>query len=118
MLISFAKEADLFAQANNAHRQGQLADAEALYRQLLARNPNHSDALHMLGLIAHQAGNHAAAVALIERSLAFATVPAPACSNLAEINRTMGKLEEAEMYARKAISLDPNMSAAHTNLAM
>src|SRR4051812_44596194 len=110
MLISFAKDADLFTQANEAHRRGQLAEAEALYRQLLTRNPNHSDALHMLGPLAHQAGNQAAAVALIERSLPLPTMPAPACSNLAEIKRTMGKLDEAEMYARKAISIDPNMS--------
>jgi len=118
MLITFAKEADLFTQATAAHRQGNLPDAEALYRQVLMRNPNHADALHMLGLLAHQAGNQAVAIELIERALVIAPHAAAAHSNLAEIKRTGGRLKEAEDLARRAIALDPAMGAAHVNLAM
>ena len=40
------------------HRPGRLADAERVYRQILAASPNHADALRSLGLIAHQVGRH------------------------------------------------------------
>ena len=51
------------------HRAGRLAEAEPIYRQVLARQPDHPDALHLLGLIAHQVGRHADAKALIERAI-------------------------------------------------
>ena len=36
------------------HQSGRLLEAETLYRQVLQNNPNNADALHMLGLLAHQ----------------------------------------------------------------
>ena len=44
--------AALLAEALAAHRQGRLAEAEALYRRILALVPQHFDALHLLGVIA------------------------------------------------------------------
>ncbi len=35
------------------HQAGQLREAEALYRQILAAQPQHADAWHLLGLVAH-----------------------------------------------------------------
>ena len=35
------------------HRQGKLDEAEAIYHDVLAQHPNHSEILHFLGLIAH-----------------------------------------------------------------
>ena len=39
------------------HRAGRLAEAEAIYRQVLARCPDHADALHLLGVLAGQTGH-------------------------------------------------------------
>ena len=36
------------------HRQGKLADAERCYGEVLQRQPDHFDALHLLGVIARQ----------------------------------------------------------------
>ena len=38
------------------HQAGRLAEAELLYRQILAAQPNHADALHLLGVMAQQVG--------------------------------------------------------------
>jgi protein O-GlcNAc transferase len=39
------------------HQQaGRLAEAEALYRQILALQPNHAAAWRQFGMIAHQVG--------------------------------------------------------------
>ena len=35
---------------------GRLAEAEAIYRQILAQEPNHAGSLHNLGVIANQTG--------------------------------------------------------------
>ena len=40
--------------AVSRHQAGNLADAEKLYRQVLAAEPNNSDAIHLLGVLAHQ----------------------------------------------------------------
>ena len=40
------------------HQAGRLPQAEAIYRQILLVAPNHPDALHLSGLIAHQAGKY------------------------------------------------------------
>jgi Tfp pilus assembly protein PilF len=51
------------------HRMNQFAQAEAIYRQVLDQQPNHSDALHLLGVLAGQTGQLDAAVALIRRAI-------------------------------------------------
>ena len=43
------------------HAAGDLPKAEGLYRQILQTDPKQPVALHLLGVIAHQVGSHAAA---------------------------------------------------------
>jgi len=50
------------------HQAGQLAQAQALYRQVLAQDPGNAEALHLLGVLAHQTGHHAAAEQLIRQA--------------------------------------------------
>ena len=47
------------------HQAGRLQAAEQIYRQILAVEPNHADAIHLLGVIAHQVGKHEIAVEYI-----------------------------------------------------
>ena len=60
----------LLAAAIDQHRSGRLAEAEQTYRQILAADPDHADSLHLLGIIAHQRGQHEAAAGLIGRAIA------------------------------------------------
>ena len=50
-----------FQQALAFHMQGQLAQAELLYREILAQVPDHFDALHLRGVLEGQRKNSAAA---------------------------------------------------------
>ena len=51
------------------HQAGHLGRAEALYRKALEKDPDHPDALHLLGVIAYQSGQIGSAIELIERAL-------------------------------------------------
>jgi len=56
---------ELFAAAIARQRAGDRNGAEALCRQLLAVQPDHADALHLLGLVLSQNGQHTEAVAVL-----------------------------------------------------
>ena len=51
------------------HRAGRLREAEEIYRQVLAAEPNHAMAIGLLGVIAHQTGHCVDAEALLTRAL-------------------------------------------------
>ncbi len=64
------------------HRVGRLSEAEAAYGEVLAVDPENIDALHFLGVIAYQRGEHGRAEELISRALSRNASNAPAYSNL------------------------------------
>ena len=46
------------------HQRGFLDQAAQLYRRALVARPDDADALHLLGVVAHQQGDHGRALAL------------------------------------------------------
>ena len=105
-----------FELALQHHREGRLQDAEAIYRQILAHDPNHADATHLLGVIAHQVGRDDVAVTLIRQAIALLPGAPGFHSNLGVAYRKLGRLDEAVAAYRRAIELDPNYAEAHANL--
>ncbi len=61
----------LCAQALDLHQRGELSQAKTLYEQVLKRDPQHYDALHLLGVVFLQTGNFLQAEQLITRALAI-----------------------------------------------
>src|SRR5258707_1049883 len=49
--VNIAPEARLLAEAASHHQAGRLAQAERLYRRILAVDPKHIDSLHLFGPI-------------------------------------------------------------------
>ena len=96
----------------------QLAEAEKLYRAIFEIAPDHPDALHYAGVLAHQQGRSDEAVALIEKSLALVPDRADCYSNLGIVFQAQGKLDDAIAAYRRAISLNPNHANAHSNLGV
>ncbi|WP_337442751.1 O-linked N-acetylglucosamine transferase, SPINDLY family protein [Chthoniobacter flavus] len=98
------------------HQSGRLADAEAIYRQILAVEPRHADALHLLGVIAHQVGQHEGAIELIGEAVQLNPNDAAALCNLGEAYRVSGRLEEAIVAYRRALCIQPGQPEACSNL--
>ncbi len=77
-------------------QHGQLAEAAGVYRQILALVPDHPDALHYSGVLAHQQGRSDEGVALI-RAQPRARAPdrADCYSNLGIIFKAQGRVDDA-----------------------
>jgi predicted O-linked N-acetylglucosamine transferase (SPINDLY family) len=99
------------------HEAGELEQAEALYRKALEVDPEHAEALHLLGLVAYQQGNFPKAIELIGRALPELDDLPEAHLNLGNALRETGQLSEAADCYRRAIELDPDYGMAHANLA-
>lgn len=100
------------------HQAGRLDRAESLYRKVLRREPEHVDALHLLGVLEFGRGRPADAVRLIRRATAANPDFAPAQLNLGNALNASGDPAGAEAAYRRAIELAPQFAAAHVNLAM
>ncbi|HEX5392827.1 MAG TPA: sulfotransferase [Rhodocyclaceae bacterium] len=104
--------------ASRAQAAGRLAEAEGILRQILSVEPNHAHALHLLGVVAYQAGQPQLALDLIKRAIGEDGNVALFHSNLAEMCRQQGQLEAAVEHGRRAVQLDPTMASAHSNLGI
>jgi predicted O-linked N-acetylglucosamine transferase (SPINDLY family) len=98
------------------HGAGRLAEAEALYRQVLAAQPNHAEAHHLLGVIAQQCGRADVAAELIRRAIELGLRTASAHSNLGEAYRRTGRLDDAIAAYRSALDLQSDFEVVHFNL--
>lgn len=98
------------------HRQDSLHQAEQMYLQVLAIDPHHPDALHLLGMIAYQTGRDEKALELIRRAIATKGDAASYHSNLGNILQSQGKLEEAGACYQRALVLKPDLAEVYLNL--
>ena len=104
------------ASALQKHVAGNWAEAEQIYREILTLEPRHADAIHLLGVIAHQTGKHDIAIEQIRRAIAINPSVAEFHNNLGEAYRALHQFAEAELHYRKALSLNPAYAEPHCNL--
>ena len=76
-------DASILFAAQEAHRAGKVAEAEAGYAKWLRAYPNEANGLHFLGLLKFQTERLDAGVALVRESLKFDDRNAHAWNNLA-----------------------------------
>ncbi len=106
----------LFTKAIEHHRAGHLTDAETLYREILAIDDRHAEALHHLGVVAHQVGDHDRAAQLIGGAISIDECVPEFHYNIGLAFRSLGLLEQAERHAERAIALKPGWAEAHHSL--
>ncbi|HEY1862623.1 MAG TPA: tetratricopeptide repeat protein, partial [Roseiarcus sp.] len=101
-----------FRQALGYHQQGRLAEAERHYDAALRSEPDHFEALHMLGVIALQMGRFERGVEIIRKAVSLNDNSPIAFNNLAKGLKDLGRFEEAIVYFERAIALAPNFADA------
>jgi Tfp pilus assembly protein PilF len=97
----------LLERAVGHHRRGEGGAARELYRQVLAREPNQPDALHLLGLLSQQEGDPRRAAELIRRAIARDPRAPEFQRSLAGALLALDDREGAKQALRTALSLRP-----------
>jgi Tfp pilus assembly protein PilF len=106
----------MIREALNHQQAGRLAEAEQIYRQILSRDPQHPDCLHLLGMIAFEQGRSEEAVVLIQKAIELKRNAPAYHSNLGNVLHSQGKLVQAGVCYQRALLLKPDSAEVYVNL--
>lgn len=107
---------DRFNEALRLHQSGQFAEAERLYRQILAHDPRHADSLHLLGVLAYQQGEPQNAIDLIGQAIAINGAVPFFHNNRGLALAALGRVDEAATHYERALALKADYVEALSNL--
>jgi tetratricopeptide (TPR) repeat protein len=110
--------ADLFAHATELHKAGKTEAALASFAKVVAREPANAAALHWMGYLHNQRGEHDRALEPLKRAI-VARPSTPAFHlTLAESFRNLGELKRAIGCCRTALKLSPDYPEALCTLGL
>ena len=98
----------LIEQAIALHQRGNLAEAEALYKTMLASDANNFDALHMLGIIRAQSGLFDEAEQLIRRAIEIDSTVVPCLHHYGTVLAMLKRYQDALNVYNSALKLASN----------
>lgn len=94
---------------------GRFAEAQVEYLKALRKQPDHFEALHLLGVNHYLQGDLEAAAASIERALQVNPGSAEAHANLGIVFKALDRIQDALRCYDQAVALDPNFANAHAS---
>ncbi|MGI9212061.1 MAG: tetratricopeptide repeat protein, partial [Methylococcaceae bacterium] len=109
---------DLLERGLSAHRQGRIEQAESAYASILEREPDHFDALQLMGALAGQKGQPQQALAYLDRALQVRHDQPEIHYNRGIILQRLDRLEEAVTSYRNALKQDSRHLEARNNLGL
>lgn len=103
------------AQAVAFHRRGDLGEAARGYRALLLEDPQHFQALLLLGRLSHEEGRYDEALTLVGRALQIDPGSFEALLQRGLALRALGRIAEAASSYEAALALRPDSATALYN---
>ena len=107
---------NIFNQAFDLHKQSKLTEAKELYEIFLDNNHNHSDALHLLGLIYYSLNQHVKAIELIQKAISIKSHEFY-YNTLGNVLKAQNKFDDAIQMYEIALAKNPDYAEASYNLA-
>jgi len=107
---------EMLARAIAEQVAGRLAQAAALFEAMLAREPNHAEALCHYALLAVQAGRPQTAISMAQRAIAARPDFVEAYQLLGVAQRQCGHLNDAITSLKRAVELNADYFDARLNL--
>jgi protein O-GlcNAc transferase len=102
--------------ARECFRAGQYVEAERLCHEAIAIQPDHGEALHILGVLAQRAGRVVEAAELLARAANAIPDNAELPATLGILFAQLGRWDEAIAALRRAVELQSQSAELHYNL--
>lgn len=96
---------------------GDWAGADREFKQALQLDPGADDALRWAGITAECYGRHEEALGLLKQAVSRDPFYAANPGSIAQVYAALGRFDEAEAAARKAVEVDPQGSDMHLGVA-
>ena len=109
---------DLLRNAVSCHGAGRLAEAEQGYRQVLQVQPEHPDALHLLGVLLGQSTDIKTGLQLIVKAVEIRPDFPKALNNLGLLLQNSDQTYQAALAYTRAVRLEPTRPQAWYNMSM
>jgi Flp pilus assembly protein TadD len=107
---------ELMRQGMEHHRNNRMNEAEAAFRQVLTRQPNHADALYYLGAVYFARKDNKGATDLIMRAIQINPNEPLYHGNIGVLFATQGHMEDAIKAMKRCVQLMPNYPDGYLNL--
>ena len=107
--------ATLTQQAIALHQQGNFPEAQVIYEQVLLMQPNHFDALQLLGVLFVQVKKYSQSVEFLSKALEINPNHAGAYSNRGIALKELKRFDEALASYNQALKINPDYAEAYYN---
>ena len=101
-----------------AAQEGNLAEAERLFRSAVAADPSYAEAYSNFGHLLQQRGRPKEAIAVLRRAIELKPGHAAAHFNLGNAFKQCGRSDEALAAYRRVVALKPDHAPAHLNIGV
>lgn len=112
------KYRNLLARAARLLRGGDSGAADAICRHVLAVDPDNAMGLYVAGLVAHELGDHARSLDLMDQALVAQPEFADALCGRGLARRHLGQRGAAVADFQRAVALKPDQAQAHLYLGL